>query len=312
MKRIFLALLVCSVMICGCSSKTSNIDEKKAGNYITFNVTKEENTSLTMYNYYYDIDSKKLELMAEIPYESEYPLSVYDKKDNVVYYSKREKGKSDDNLYCLDLGTKKSTRLSYNFYAINNIIPLKDELYIAAVEKKQRPIGLYRYHDGKYERLLDNDDLFVSRINHNPDIDTLYFNTYSESEMDKLFEENTTNNPIVKNQLFKLNYTNNEIKKIDETNPGDIEYLGINSNHEAFYKMLSSEVIYLNHGELEQKNVFDDLSISCIVYMNQDYLYFIDRSRNKLIEYDIKNKESSTIYETDIDTAAINNAIVLQ
>lgn len=66
----------------GCTRE--NADNFQSDNvYLSFTVTHETNMNCGVFEsdiYYYDIDERKIDKVAVVPYTSQYPLAVYEKK----------------------------------------------------------------------------------------------------------------------------------------------------------------------------------------------------------------------------------------
>ncbi len=58
------------------------------------------------------------------------------KSNNAVYYAEEDNG--GDHLYAYDLDTKKSKKLSGGLTAMNQIIPIENNIYVLGVEKRSK------------------------------------------------------------------------------------------------------------------------------------------------------------------------------
>lgn len=70
----------------------------------------------------YDLSSKKLTKLADVPYTSQYPLSVVSLPDHKIYYS-ADVGDKGDQLFAYDLNTKKENVHLKPFSTINQRMP---------------------------------------------------------------------------------------------------------------------------------------------------------------------------------------------
>lgn len=185
-KLIYILVIFLVVSVTGCQNKPEEISA--SGKYISYTVTAEnDDKSLEMITFAYDLDDDSNIGVSKMEYNAQYPLTAYDKKNNKVYYSSRID--DADNLFELDLKTGGTKQLTDSLFAINYIIPVDNELYLVAVENGVRAMGLFKLVNNKLERILDDVDAFVWKVNYNPDLQTLVFNTYSQSELDKKMEE---------------------------------------------------------------------------------------------------------------------------
>ncbi|AET58077.1 hypothetical protein HPL003_06570 [Paenibacillus terrae HPL-003] len=137
----------------------------------------------------YDLSSKKMTKLADVPYTSQYPLSVVSLPDHKIYYSADVDDKGDQ-LFSHDLNSKKTEQLSDNLFAINRIVPTTPDgpLVLAAVKKGERTLKTIFYN--KSTRTMkflhdENQDEHTWSIAYNPAKKTIYNTQYSEKEQDK-------------------------------------------------------------------------------------------------------------------------------
>ncbi len=163
--------------------------------YLSITVTAEiSETEMQMTNYCYDVQSNKLKEVAKVQYYSQYPLSVYDKQNDVLYYSYRvheDNDKYGDQLFCLDLKTNESKQLTSDIFAINDIIPVNDVVYLLAAIKGSpilKPI-IYDKATGKLCVLNENDNLEFDKIAYDFQNDTLFVSAYNYDDLYKSIEE---------------------------------------------------------------------------------------------------------------------------
>ncbi|WDZ54707.1 hypothetical protein [Paenibacillus polymyxa] len=137
----------------------------------------------------YDLNSKKLTKLADVPYTSQYPLSVVSLPDHKIYYS-ADVGDKGDQLFSYDLNTKKTEQLTDNLFAINDIVPTTPggPLVLVAVKKGERTLKTIFYN--KSTRTMkfmhdENQDKITWSIAYNSAKNTIYNSQYSERERDK-------------------------------------------------------------------------------------------------------------------------------
>jgi hypothetical protein len=169
-----------------------------SGVYLTFNITTNNNgrdaqDGCTMNNYCYDIESKKItkvQTKEALAYNSQYPLSVFSKIDNSIYYSDRvtrEDGKYGDQLAVYNLDTEERKILTDNLYAINEIIPLEDYVVLSACPQGSRGEQLIIYDKTKEKSrtvalLTGPEDSCVSSLSYNPNTGQLIAAVYSMAQ----------------------------------------------------------------------------------------------------------------------------------
>lgn len=54
------------------------------------------------------MSDEKVIKIAEIPYTSQYPLTVYNKKNDIVYYTAKDNSGNFDQIFSYNVKTKKS------------------------------------------------------------------------------------------------------------------------------------------------------------------------------------------------------------
>lgn len=306
-KLIYILVIFLVVSVTGCQNKPEEISA--SGKYISYTVTAvNDDESLEMTTFAYDLDDDSNIGVSKMEYNAQYPLTAYDKKNNKVYYSSRID--DADNLFELDLKTGNTKQLTDSLFAINYIIPVDNELYLVAVENGERAMGLFKFVNNKLERIFDDVDAFVWKVNYNPDLQTLVFNTYSQSELDKNMEEPDDGTPRQgKNTIWTLNTANNEFKKVATTKPGYITDISMDEEGNIYYCMGYFYQVKDN-GESQKNSEFNDLGILSVIYNNNKYLYYIS-NEGTLNKYSKDEKNITVLYETSVKKCALNNAIIL-
>lgn len=298
-------IIFCLFIVVGCQNNVFDENSIKENYYISFTVTKKEKNKLNMYIYTYDLKNNEIQCKDKIPYTSQYPLGIYDKKRNQIFYSSKVNG-TNDELFVKDLETKETKQITDSFFAINYIFPLENGIYIAAVEKGERAINLFLYKNGKLSRVIDDKDLFISQIHLNPKLNKLIFSSYSQSQLDALMEKNDEEEEVP-NMIYLYDLYSNNIKKILK-----------NENYVYFVCLGNDEKVYLktdqtyNYDRHLDKTEYDNLGISEMVYLDNESLYYINEERTKLLKYDLNDKKEIVLYENDIKESAINNATILK
>lgn len=103
--------------------------------------------------YYYNPGSRELKRIAVVPYNAQYPLTVYDKRRDMVFYSAKAASGVGDQLYAYDYKKDEQTQLTDNIFAINHIIPLDNGILLGQVPFGTPHIAInpYLYDDEKKE-----------------------------------------------------------------------------------------------------------------------------------------------------------------
>ncbi|MDQ0492459.1 hypothetical protein [Paenibacillus brasilensis] len=235
--RFFILSLLVPALLSSCSPsstppaessvpKKTQSNEKVAsagkGQYLSMTYTeyvngKNSDQGMVMRVMTYDLNSKKLTKLSDVPYTSQYPLSVVSLPDHKIYYS-ADVGDKGDQLFSYDLNTKKTEQLSDNLFAINRIVPTTPDgpLVLVAVKKGERTLKTIFYN--KSTRTMkfmhdENQDEHTWSIAYNSAKNTIYNTQYSEKEERKEFDiaskENTNSRP----PDYKVTEINNVTKQ---------------------------------------------------------------------------------------------------
>lgn len=193
---------------------------KKANPYLSISYTTYDNkidprSGMTTNIILYDIKDGKLKKIDRIDYTSQYPLGVYSRKDNKIYYSAYNEKTRGDDLFSFDLKTKKAEQLTDSLFAINEIVPRQNDIVMVAVKLNTRVLRLVTYNKStkkiSYENLQDDDTETWSvgvNINNNK---VLYTSTYSQNESYMNAEMESTG------EADKFYYADNTVYKYNES-----------------------------------------------------------------------------------------------
>lgn len=176
-KYITISLVLIVAIICTFSFIFLHKDNND-GLYLSVLVTSyDTNETMIMDVNYLDANNKNVEQVAQINYTSQYPLSVYDKKHDIVYYSARvdDNDTKGDQLFSYDISKKTSTQLTTDIYAINYIYPVDDAVYLIVAMKGTHHLTLAKYvidtkeflvydSQGKWNFELMTYDVYSGRI----------------------------------------------------------------------------------------------------------------------------------------------------
>lgn len=182
----FIAVVITLLLfIAGCGP------EEEAHEYLSITNTEYVNGTDTddgmiMRVYTYDIQTKALTKLSDLPYTSQYPLTVASLANDTIYFSGVGKDKGDE-LFSYDIQAQKTQQLSTGLFAINSIIPdtVDHTLVMAAVKKGERPVKVIFFDQKTQEmNILNDDDLDTTTwdISFNPETSKTYAIQYSEEE----------------------------------------------------------------------------------------------------------------------------------
>lgn len=208
-KLIQLLVVLCIFVITGCKTNKERYLSITSSGY-----DKKGNEVVNIYEY--SLSTKKVTKK----YTSSNPLGVYSKSNNAVYYA--EEDNSGDHLYTYDLDTKKSKKLSGGLTAMNQIIPIENNIYVLGVKKGQRSLKPYRYNieTKKFSKIKTEDDLDFDHMVYDVFNHDLYLCASDQKEEDQALEEANAGKGskyIAPNtHIYRLK--NNQLKRIYTTN----------------------------------------------------------------------------------------------
>lgn len=174
----------------GASDGNTATDIDLTGLYLSITETTWDNGvnssgGMTTTEYVYDLASGELYEAGSAAYTSQYPLAVYDKGDNVLYYSADDvNGSGGDALCCKVLDTGECYQLTDSLFAINFIVPTRDYVILIAVGFNERNLTPYLYEKatGELTRVQVYEDFSVQQCDYNPVTERLFLGGFLESE----------------------------------------------------------------------------------------------------------------------------------
>lgn len=321
-RKTVLSVIILSAMILftGCYDSKKTVKDM----YISFTVTQstEEKNQFEMNTYCINLTDNKKEKVSVIPYTSQYPLTLYRKEENKVYYTAIAKDGKGDEVYVYDCSTGKKRKLTKNLFAVNYLFPIKDGIFIGAAGKgSATTVRPYIYHtkSGKMEDLTWDKDFFISCAGYDPFSRKVYMAGYSEKKAMSVADE--ANNGIT-NSIYELN--EGKIKKIKEEK--DCYMQAITAHSDLIYKsgnqlFDSKDSIYkysFKSKNKEQIKVSEKLmrEIEEIVFLDQKEIYCIcSRTDSKgndisqLCKINLDTMKKTLLFETRGESK-INNAQV--
>ncbi|MDP1510569.1 hypothetical protein L8C07_08500 [Paenibacillus sp. CMAA1739] len=201
----------------------------------------------------YDLSSKKMTKLADVPYTSQYPLSVVYLLDHKIYYSADVDDKGDQ-LFSYDLNTKKTEQLTDNLFAINDIVPTTPDgsLVLVAVKKGERTLKTIFYN--KSTRIMkfmhdENHDEQTWSITYNPAKKAIYSSNYSAKEQNEQREiSNRTQTIMVPpdNKVTEINSVTKQERSVITLKNEEVS--SISSSND---QLLLVTARFINHGNPE-------------------------------------------------------------
>jgi hypothetical protein len=331
---------------CGDAKSPSGAAAEKgepAGEYISFTVTNEaEGGMFESHVFCYDIASGKLGEKATVPYNSQYPLAVYDRSADKVFYSasadEGERVHTGDQLYSFDPETKKTERLTESLYAINYILPWKGKVLAVACPKDIESVTLLLYSWDKAGKSLSklswDDDANISQAYMRPDTGELTITTIPSAEDWERIGNQSEGNPYIPpdTSVFSVNAADGShellFKQKQEVQTvlscGDDLIMKEKSYIKDGYSLLTPERILVrdsggkDKGDWPYAEKLKGLkSLKSLVHISDDggQVYYIavgeGDSDTELRRYDVKSDKTEVIYAAKSGYSAINNAVAL-
>ncbi|WP_346836017.1 hypothetical protein [Paenibacillus polymyxa] len=110
-------------------------------------------TDKTGHNHYYtyQILGGSIKEAAVLKDTAQYPLGVVDLNKDDIFYAEREAG--SDQLFQYNMNTKQSMKLTSHLFAINYMIPVKDQVLLAAASQEKNSVQIYSF-DLKNNKLV--------------------------------------------------------------------------------------------------------------------------------------------------------------
>lgn len=306
------ALLFCAVLQ-GCASPVP-----PSGDYLSITRTEyvdgySPEGGMSMGVYTYDLANGKLVHVNDIPYTSQYPLTVVSWPEHKLYYS-ADVGDKGDQLFAYDLRDGKTEQLSTDLFAINHIIPTTAEgpVIVIAVKKGRRVLQT-AFYEKKTKRLefIDEQDTDTNTwtASYDPETNKTYLVQYSDKEdYAKLMHANETQTFMVPatHTVVEIDNVTKQKRKIIELK--DEQIMGISARGGQLFLVTSPHVLRppveynlvdINTGKRRKLDL--PISARTGVFLTKDGkgLYFLGGSK------DSSHKQERDIYYYDFQTGAL-------
>jgi len=302
--------------------------------YITFART---SASLKTKVFEFNIDDEVVNLEGQFAYNAQYPLGVYSRENNKMYYSAKAENGHGDQLWEYDVETEKRTQLTDGVYAINYIVPVDDSIYLVAwcYDNPDGALCFYRYdiNDKSLELLYDDLNFNIGVLSYNPGNDEFMFAGDDVVETKRRFEVQSDEYPFYSPTNNVYSMKDNEISLVFSTGDNeDVVSLAMNDKY-ILYRILSDawtlyndgsnsvkviRRVYLMNRETNEKTELTDEifnSIGKFIYLaNNDDLYCIYVSDGFIRLAMMNLNDLSNVHTIDkmpSDGYAINNGVAL-
>lgn len=219
------------------------------------------------------------------------------------------------------LDTKHSRKLTSSIYAINYIVPRKDNVVLGAIDSSGgKALGI-KTVDRKSNELTslkwDEND-FIDELTYNPLINTIVFScTNIDEKYAELDADNNEQRAMngLDNRVYLMKDNNYELLfKVEKafinsiiSSENAIYYQSDNNNKERKYA--------LKKYDLNSKKTKDlDINIGSdkLIYISNDEKTLFYYGGNKISKMNLMTKDIEIIYSVDVGTEYINNVHVLE
>ena len=170
---------------------TQPLAQQPDPSYLSFTMLYDNKDDATVWEY--DLQTHEASEVFRFPFNAMYPLGIYDKAANRVFYSKKcndytlERG---DQICMYELDTGAETILTEDLFAVNYILPMDDAVFFLAVTRENRDsliVGKVYLTDNKV-RYWDEADTASSHIlSIDREKKRLYVSVFDTREADAAF-----------------------------------------------------------------------------------------------------------------------------
>lgn len=258
---------------------------------------------MTILEFVYEPDSGVLEEIGRVAYTSQYPLAVYSRGDDVIYFTADEEtGNNRDQVYCLDRKTGVVYRLTDDLFAVNYIIPTQNQVIIVAVSTTENILRPYIYEKaaGEVYQIEVYKDFVVKYCSYNPLTERVFLGGFLDSERYAANEEFcayvnengldyfTTPATPMDGYIFELvdgyktpvQILHMKERGVEKGLPSDEEgnlylQLSFTSPLALFDPVTESQVFHIATGELTASDYFDELPLTISSYNKYGEDYYI-------------------------------------
>lgn len=308
------------------------------GNYISLTVTHDETPEgsdqyvFVSEVYIYDLDRERIWKQDEISYASTYPLAVYDKEGNDIFYSQADGVQEKGGLMEFSCTTKEIRRLTSEIGYINYIFPFgTGRLFV---------VGTRTYHamhpffcdknTGEVTEIDWKQDDFLWAASYVPKTEDIYVSCYSENQKkklkEKLWKAGKDAIAVPDHYIYRIDKEGNKTKIIKEKRKY-IEEMVANSKKliyrasDAWLPERKNTKIYCYDVNTKKKTEIPlnrTLFYGDYIYLTEDgkQLYYIIQKEKKkgrtyrFCVYDMEEESERVILETSTSQAINNGQII--
>jgi len=313
MKKCIVIIFTVLILLSGCS-KNNNKDL-----YISIVSTDiKSDNGMSVAAITYDLKTGEASSVSGVDYTSQYPLSIYDKSDNCLYYSSEVNG--GDQLFLLDLNNNKISQLTNDLFAINYIIPGKNKVYLLAVPSGGRSMkpAVYDKLTGEFNIMYIDDGLNYELLTYDVFNDCLYSVAFNQDEDDKALDESDGEHYIPPDYfIYKFNKNFLEQELILKTDNKLITRIAPDPDGNIYYSEADT-LEFFEHTNMGWKWNVSDGSITPFIdidgldtmkyvkrflyfYSDKDFLFMgVDKESTKgVFSYNIDTRETKLLFSPE-------------
>ncbi|WP_353096587.1 hypothetical protein [Tissierella praeacuta] len=228
-------------------------------------------------------------------------MGLYSKADGCVYYSAKDNDVSGDQLFAYHISDNKVERLTDSLFAINYILPRKEDIILASYDKKRKELKF----------ISEDDDINIECIGFDNSNGEKYY-TAEYSEKEDFENRDNFNTRKVKSHVAPVHsiyeYDNNEKTLIYKTDNKMISAITANENYvlwkeynESFLGPFTLKMLDLETKGIEEINIDGIGTVSELSLNPQNTGFYFSGV--------LEGEEKRGIYYYDLNTETIEEAI---
>lgn len=292
---------------------------------ITLTTITDEANQFEMNNYCYDLENNTMDQIASFDYASQYPLSYYDKVENMVYFT-HESQKGNDEIYQYNCKSKKIKQMTDRLFAVNAMYKVnEDELMLVAVEQDSALLQIYTLNTKS--KSLDKvditgigiDDFVVYEQYYNPDNHSFIFAGYDEDveyEKRDQYNNDIIDNCLVDFSIYQYSLDTKELTQITSIETDEMLSL-IGNNEYIYYQTVSlndgkKRVFEYNIQTHQTKEIKELSKIYRLVALKDQNIFYIEnvnQGQSSLKKIDLKTMRYEELFTHDIEGQMNNGAL---
>lgn len=325
-KSILLLLFVVSLILSACQTPTENIENFLSITVTTYNDAETLESGMVTTVYSLGLENNEIENKWSFERSAQYPLAVYSKYDNSVYYTQRvdnDVSGKGDQLFSKSLTTGETLQLSEDMFGINYIVPLNaDQIVYVAAKKQSRILSVFLYDKNTDSTTMANlpKDMSIQLLSYNAFTGKLIGSGRFENE--ELAAAEVSNQGkgqrFIPPNHYIFDFTEfNDVKLLYKTENMLIQRLASDSDNNILFTQADTyrgwePEFYTYHYNVKKnklkplENLDASLYISEFLYCADDNLYFIgvdefneEQNPRGIYSYNLSTKEIKLIFTSE-------------